>query len=92
MIFESIIKVVHDLCIKKQRNVFVMKQCLKELVVEKEQKELKHWQAKLMFDDRQIVHAQTRVDFEKVKDDFDVAQLGVQESSKNFVCIDGVLV
>jgi hypothetical protein len=45
-----------------------------------------------MFDDRQIVHAQTRVDFDKVTDDFDVAQLGVQESSKNFVCIDGVLV
>jgi hypothetical protein len=44
MILEGIIKIVHDLCIEKQRNVLIMKQHLEELVVEKEQKELKHRQ------------------------------------------------
>ncbi len=35
-----------------------------------------------MFNDWQAVHAQVKVYFEKVKDDLDVAQLGMQESSK----------
>jgi hypothetical protein len=39
-----------------------------------------------MFDDRQVVHAQARVYFEKVKDDLDVAQVGMQESSK--ICFE----
>jgi hypothetical protein len=36
--------------------------------------------------DRQAVHAQARVYFEKVKDDLDVAQLGMQEFSK--MCLE----
>jgi hypothetical protein len=39
----------------------------------------------LMLDDQQVVHAQARVYFEKVKDDLDVAQLGMQESSKFYL-------
>jgi hypothetical protein len=39
---KGMIKFVHDLCIKKQCNFFVMRQCLEELLVEKEQKELEH--------------------------------------------------
>jgi len=38
-----------------------------------------------MFNDQQVVHAQAKVYFEKVKDDLDVAQLGMQESFKNFL-------
>jgi hypothetical protein len=34
-----------------------------------------------MLIDWRIVHAQARVDFEKVKDDLDVVQLDMQESS-----------
>jgi hypothetical protein len=45
LILEGIIKIVNNLCIKKQHNVLIMKQCLEKLVVEKEQKELKHPQA-----------------------------------------------
>jgi hypothetical protein len=48
-------------------------------LVEREQKELDHWQAKLMFDDHQVLHAQVRTNFEKIKDDFDVAQFSMQE-------------
>jgi hypothetical protein len=39
-----------------------------------------------MFNDRQVVHAQAKVYFEKVKDDLDVAQLGMQECSK--MCLE----
>jgi hypothetical protein len=45
LILEGIIKIVHNLCIKKQHNVLIMKQCLEKLVVEKEQKDLVHRQA-----------------------------------------------
>jgi hypothetical protein len=38
-----------------------------------------------MFNDRQVVHAQAKMYFEKVKDDLDVAQLGMQESFK--ICL-----
>jgi hypothetical protein len=36
VILEGIIKIVHNLSIKKQHNVLIMKQHLEELVVEKE--------------------------------------------------------
>ncbi len=39
-----------------------------------------------MFNDWQAAHAQARVYFEKVKDDLDVAQLGMQKSSK--MCLE----
>jgi hypothetical protein len=39
-----------------------------------------------MLDDQQAIHAQARVYFEKVKDDLDVAQLGMQKSSK--ICLE----
>jgi hypothetical protein len=45
LILEGINKIVHNLCIKKQHNVLIMKQCLEKLLVEKEQKELEHLQA-----------------------------------------------
>jgi hypothetical protein len=51
IVSKDIIKVVHDLCIEKQPNFLGMKQWLQEHLVEREQKELDHWQAKLMFDD-----------------------------------------
>jgi capsid protein len=76
-------KVVHDLCIEKQCSFLGMKQRLQELLVEKEHKELEHWQAKLMIDDRRAIHAQVRIFLEKVKDDFDVAQLSMQGFFKN---------
>jgi hypothetical protein len=50
IVSKDIIKVVHDLCIEKQCSFLGMKQCL-QLLVEKEHKELEHWQAKLMLDD-----------------------------------------
>jgi hypothetical protein len=52
-----------------------MKQRQQELLAKKE---LEHWQAKLMIDDWWAIHAQVRIFFEKVKDDFDVAQLSMQ--------------
>jgi hypothetical protein len=61
-------------------------------LAKKEHKELEHWQAKLMFDDRQAIHAQVRTFFEKVKDDFDVAQLSMQGFFKTCVCTYNVLV
>jgi hypothetical protein len=73
------------MCIEKQPNFLGMKQWLQELLVEREQKELDHWQAKLMFDDQQAIHAQIRANFEKVKDDFDVAHFSMQEFFKTFV-------
>jgi hypothetical protein len=39
-----------------------------------------------MLNDQQDVHVQARVYFEKVKDDLDVAQLGMQKSSK--MCLE----
>ncbi len=45
-----------------------------------------------MFNDRWTAYAQFRVDFEKVKDDLDVAHLGRQKSFNKIVCIDGVLI
>ncbi len=62
-------------CIEKQRKFLGMKQRQQELLAKKE---LEHWQAKLMIDDWWAIHAQVRIFFEKVKDDFDVAQLSMQ--------------
>jgi hypothetical protein len=79
IVSKDIIKVMHDLCIEKQCSFLGVKQWLQEVLVEREQKELDHWQAKLMFDDHQVLHAQVRTNFEKIKDDFDVAQFSMQE-------------
>ncbi len=92
IVSKDIIKVVHDLCIEKQPNFLGMKQWLQEHLVEREQKELDHWQAKLMFDDWQAIHAQVRANFEKVKDDFDVAQFSMQELSRTCVYTYNVFV
>jgi hypothetical protein len=59
---------------------------------EKEHKEIEHWQAKLMFDDRRTIHVQVRFFFEKFKDDFDVAQLFMQGFFKTCVCTYNVFV
>jgi hypothetical protein len=70
-----------------------MKQHLEKHVMEKEHKELEHQWAKLMLNDRWAVHAHARVDFEKVKDDLDVGQLGMQKSFKTlFVQMTNVLI
>jgi len=55
-----------------------MKQRLQKLLEEKEHKEIEHWQAKLMFDDRRSIPVQVRFFFKKFKGDFDVAQLFMQ--------------
>jgi hypothetical protein len=79
-------------CIEKQPNFLGMKQWLQELLVEREQKELDHWQANLMFDDQRAIHAPIRSNFEKVKDDFHVAQFPMQEFFKTFVYTYNVFV
>lgn len=61
-------------------------------MAEKSQKELNHWIAQLMFNDWRTIYAQGRAEFDKVKDDLDVALLSMQEWSKNLMCTDGVLV
>jgi hypothetical protein len=95
IVSKDIIKVVHNLCIEKQRSFLGMKQRLQELLVKKEHKELEHWQAKLMFDDQQAIHAQVIILFEKVKDDFDVAQLSMQGFFKlvfvHIMCLSSLL-
>ncbi len=91
IVSKDIIKVVHDLCIEKQCSFLGMKQCL-QLLVEKEHKELEHWQAKLMLDDWWAIHAQVRILFEKVRDDFDVPQLSMQGFLKTCVCTYNVFV
>lgn len=54
-----------------------MKERLKETIVEKLQKEVEHQRAQLMLDDRQVVHAQARVDFDKAKDVLHIAELSL---------------
>jgi hypothetical protein len=47
-----------------------------------------------MFDDQWAIHAQVRVDFDKVKDVLHIVELSLQELSKNLngLSINGVLV
>ncbi len=91
---KDIIKHMHNFLVVEQKVFLGMKEHLKEIVVEKLQKEVEHWRAQLMFDDWRAIHAQVRADFDKVKDALHIVELFLQEISKSLteLSIDGVLV
>jgi hypothetical protein len=87
-----VIKGVHNLLFVNQQVFLGLKQRIQKFVAEKSQKELEHWRAQLLFNDWKTIYAQGRADFDKVKDDLDVALLFMQDPSKNLMCTNGVLV